>query len=765
MTSRKPFLFAFFIAVMLAGRTPVFATPNDTLTAIEFQGGDAISRSRLEAAIKSRVGEPYDAQVVQDDLKSLSELARNVEARRAPYQNGVKLIFVLVPYPKVRDIAIVGNSKLTTKRLLATIPVKKGETLEADSIAKTREKILEDYRGAGLTKTSARIETIENDDGTVNLQVFIDEGERLKIKDVKIEGAKSLSNFRLRWDMDNKGSWLFFKNYFDEATFKEDLQKITRMYLSYGYFSVDVHPGEFIYDQDKKEVTPVIVVNEGPRFTIRNVKVDGATYFGPAEVQAPFAKLAGKPFDADDVAAAIEKVQSLYYDEGFLMTLISEDYQLDKPAAALDLVVNVKERQRVRVGKVIIDRNPYPTDQEMGFFTRFYSKIAPPVKDEAIKEEVLLKPGDVYSKEKERETVERLDRLGIFDSVKAHSEPTGDESVRDMVLTVEEGVTGNVIFGVGYGDESGIYGFGSYTERNLFGEARDLRANVLVGQRTTAANIGYFDRHWGANGESLAVDLFKEDFTRRGYDESQAGARAEIGKPLDEYLTAYFRARVGYVWLDETEDGLSEEMNNYGVAAGRIRLVQDSRDSQVWPTKGLYRAGGVEAGYAGGPLVNATGQYQIYKTLKDSWIYALNTEAGLSPFKAEQYGITERFFLGGTDDLRGFAFRGAGPMDGKDHDVSVGGSTKLLIQNELRYTILDNLGLGQGKTPLNGLVFADMGMLGRDPLQVGTPRASVGTGFRVDMRHVNVGVDLAAPVLKQDTDRTQWFHFKVGSKF
>jgi len=737
---------------------------SEDIAAVEFQGAESLSRERLDNLIQSRVGQPYDAKRVQEDIKSLSAVAEKVEARRSPHDGGVKLTFVLEAFPKIRDISMVGNSKLSTKRLLATLPVKAGGTLEVDSIAKCREKILKDYSAAGHMHTEVRLESIPHEDGTVSLQVFVNEGERLKIKEVKLEGAKNISPTRLRWQMDNKGSWLFFDNYFDETTFEEDLQAIARLYLSYGYFAADVRPGEFVYDEQRKEVSPVIQINEGPRHKIRSLKIEGATYFGQAEVQEPFSKLIDKPYDAEQVSKAVEKLQSLYGDEGFLLTLVSEDFQIDKAAAAVDVVIQIKERQRVRVGNVVIDRNPVAPDEKAGFFTRYYNKVAPPIKDETIRREVLLKPGDVYRKDLERRTLERLERLGIFEEVKAHSEPTDDEGVRDMVIEVQEGVTGNLLFGVGYGDESGAFVFGSYTERNLFGEARDLRVHALLGQRSLEGNIGYYDRYWRKDGSSLALDLFKRDYQRRGYDESTAGATAEIGKPLNEYLKAYFRARVGYVWLKETRD-LAEDLSSYPVAAGQFRLEQDTRDSKVWPTRGVLRAAGVEAGYAGGPLAKLTGRYALYKTLKDDWIYAMNAEGGVMPFDASQVGITERFFLGGTDDLRGFAFRGAGPTDSKQTDVPIGGSTKLLIQNELRYTLLENLGVGRGQIPLRGVTFADVGLLGRGPLEIGTPRASVGTGLRIDMRHVNIGVDFALPVLKSDTDRTQFFHFKVSSEF
>lgn len=771
-------LFALLFALAPILASAASAGP-EIVSEIEFQGAKSLSRSRLESMIKSRVGEPYDADRVREDLKALDQVARAPKALRAPTADGVKLTFVLQENPVVGEISVVGNSVISTKRIVATLPVKAGEPLPSDGLAQCKMKILKDYRAAGHMQAEVRVNAVDRSDGGVNLQILINEGERLKIKDIDIRGASNISKTRIRWAMDNKGSWFVFSNYFDEFAFEEDLQAIERLYKARGFFDAVVSPGEFLYDEGKKEVTPVVMINEGPRYTVRSVTVEGATIFSQPEVQKPFEGMAGKPYDGQKMAAALEKLKALYFNEGFLLTEARESYDFDRAAAEMAVSIKIVERQRVRVGNVIVDRDPYDVEEleNMGVFGRAYSKISPPVKGEALEREMKLRPGEVYRKNLEEETVDRLERLGIFDSVEAHSEPTEDEGVRDLVITVEEGVTGRVIFGVGFGDATGVFVFGEYTERNLFGDARDLRARVLIGTDAITGEITYYDRFLREDGSDLMVTLFKSLFRRRGYDEDEIGLMAEVGVPRGEYLRDYYRARVGYVSTDLDEDyageedddnneELEDELSDYPVIAARIRRVLDTRGpNKDWPSEGQTRAGGLEVGYADGPLVKLTGQFSYYRQLQGSLIYRLNTEGALMPFDASDVGISERLFLGGTEDLRGFAYRGAGPMAGKDDDVPIGGSTKLLVQNELRFTILENMGFSRRPTPLNGLVFADAGMLGRGPLELDSPRASIGAGLRINMKHFNVGVDFALPVLKQSDDLEQYIHFKISSAF
>ena len=162
---------------------------------------------------------------------------------------------------------------------------------------------------------------------------------------------------------------------------------------------------------------------------------------------------------------------------------------------------------------------------------------------------------------------------------------------------------------------------------------------------------------------------------------------------------------------------------------------------------------GFEAGYAGGPLAKLTGNYEWYHKVTENTVFATNINAGIMPVDANKIGPTERFYMGGTEDLRGFGFRRAGPHDSEDHSVPLGGATKIVARNELRYPLIDNL---------TGLVFFDAGMLSHQAFSVSSPRASTGLGLRLGLKGVQAGVDLAAPLVKGKNDQLRYFHFSIS---
>ena len=148
----------FLYLVLLAAVFPAFAQDSsDTISAIEFKGIHSLTSSRLQSLIGSRVGESYDPETIRNDIKALSGVARKVEVRRLVEPTGIKIVFIIEENRAIRDISIVGNTSISTDRLMKTIPINRGDVLASDAIAKTREKILKDYRAAGRSATNVRI--------------------------------------------------------------------------------------------------------------------------------------------------------------------------------------------------------------------------------------------------------------------------------------------------------------------------------------------------------------------------------------------------------------------------------------------------------------------------------------------------------------------------------------------------------------------------------------------------------------------------------
>jgi outer membrane protein assembly factor BamA len=262
----------------------------------------------------------------------------------------------------------------------------------------------------------------------------------------------------------------------------------------------------------------------------------------------------------------------------------------------------------------------------------------------------------------------------------------------------------------------------------------------------------------GGSDLEFETEAFYEQFGRIGYDETHAGASAGVAHPWRDDGRWRVRLKAYHVDLDADDPGETEEDldGDYAVAALAPSFVWDKRDDERFPTSGYRWNVGLEGGYADGTLAKFSVGAEDYFSLPRGFVFASLFSFGFMPFDADEVGISERYFLGGSDSLRGFRYRGAGPHDAKDDDVAIGGASALLWQNELRYPVTKDFSV---------LAFQDIGLIERDAIEFGKVRASAGAGARYRIRPVTVAVDLGWAFSKDSDDETEVFHIRLGSRF
>lgn len=730
---------------------------------IEVTGVDEELAAKARRAIHSRVGEPLDPVRQREDIKRLydqGDFSPNIQIRADNESGGVKLVYTLQPNPKVGSIAVSGNTKVPTRRIVSELPVKEGEVYSVQAQNKIRDSIAKYYEEGGYADAVVRVDERVGANNTVDLDIVVDEGTKIKIKDLVIQGNDNYKDLLLKMRVENRGSWGPFKHYFNESKFQRDLDMVRAMYINKGYLDVDVRRGDFIYAPDQSWVNPVIDVTEGQRYTVGRVDARGYSIFTRDEVVEPFTGLQGKFYSSKSFGAGATKVQNLYGDEGFLQAKVDPDYHKDPTRAMVDVIVDVDEGPRIYVGDVRVVAEAYPDDMESGWLRRYYSRFSPPVKDEVVRREVQLQPGQVYRRFEEVRTRERLKSLQVFEKVEVNDQLSADPCVRDCVVDVTQGNTGNILFGVGFGDVEGAFVYGNYVEHNLFGMARDLKLSAMVGSKASSFEVSYLDRYFMGSDLAARFSVYLSRFLRPGDLEMRVlGGSTEFSRPKSDTLRESIRLRLDSNSFDLGGDGDDPaiDLNDYVAATVRYRLASDTRDDSFFPTSGRVLSGSIETGAADGFLLKLEGQYARYTALGDGkWVWASNNQIGLLPYNADNIGYADRFFMGGSGDLRGFELAGAGPHDANREDLATGGATKLVFQNELRYGFTDSIA---------GVLFADIGSLSDNAFDPTEFRASVGVGGRLRLPIAQVAVDIGVPVIKKKNDQTQIFQFNMTSAF
>lgn len=722
-------------------------TPQQVLRRMDLREGgsftrDAFRRDR-QSIYELRVIEPFGYDLLWE-MNDNNELIITVQIQETPV---------------IASIQIAGNVRYKRNQLLSQLGYDVGDLSWKDVREATTRNLRSFYSQGGFKRIEIDVQTRPalGEENAIDIIITIDEGERIKIEKVILNGNEGHSDFYYRMRLTNAPGVFFFDNYFDKDALDDDRALIRTSYEDKGYLDAVVTQGDLIYDEDKGNITIVFDITAGPRYRVTTVDAEGVSLFTPDEINQITRNMEDRLFSGNRLSKSMDRLRRLYGNEGYIDTEIG--YRLDKnpEEGTVRIVFEVTEKPVVYVGQVRLQMDEQNYEVDINAFQRFIDAFAPPTKNETVMKEVRLTPGEKYRTSAEIRTIERLRNLGIFRKTEVVRVPTADPQVRDAVVVVEEDPAAAFIGATaGVGELSGPSVSFQLVQPNMGGNADRFVASATFGTRNSAFRIGYFDRYLGDTQTSLDTNIYHATDRYREYREKTTGGSTEFGRPLSEHLTGFMRFRLERVQYDRVEGDPRESFDDYWVAAVRPSVIYDRRDNIIFPTRGYMVAGGIETGVADGFLFKILHSYEWYTQPLDrsDLVYAYRHTVGLMPYDAREVGLGERFFVGGSSTLRGFKAREVGPRDPDNEDLAIGGSTRITQRHELRYPFNDFI---------TGRVFTDAAILERGAFSLGTPRASTGVGAILKLGPVNVEVDFAIPVLKESSDERQFFHLRLGS--
>ncbi|MGA7932897.1 MAG: BamA/TamA family outer membrane protein, partial [Kovacikia sp.] len=424
---------------------------------------------------------------------------------------------------------------------------------------------------------------------------------------------------------------------------------------------------------------------------------------------------------------------------------------------------------------------------------RFVNKQGKPVDDQGqpithrtqegfIRDNIQLKPGQVFREEVVRQDLRRLNGLGIFQSVNVSFE--GDARRTTVIYNIAEGKSRGFNFGAGYNDDLGIFGTISYQDNNFGGLAQKASTNVQVGTRDVQFDARfvspYRDIYPGVPGYSANFSR-RQGLSRVFYDpielpngdrvrERRIGGGADLSYPLGPTWMGTLGINYTNISIRDSKGRISpvDSKGNPLTLSGTgiddlttlsFNTTQDRRDNPVNPRNGSYLSLRSEqtipigrGEILGNTLVANYAQYiptDLIQGLKGDQpqVFAFNFQTGtvlgdLPPYNA--------FVLGGSDSVRGYGFG----------DLASSRSYAL-ASAEYRFPIYRFIG---------GVVFfdaaTDFGSQGAVPGEPGTQRDLPGSGFGTGL-----GLRITSPIgiIRADFGISNGgdtqLHFGFGQKF
>jgi outer membrane protein insertion porin family len=349
----------------------------------------------------------------------------------------------------------------------------------------------------------------------------------------------------------------------------------------------------------------------------------------------------------------------------------------------------------------------------------------------------------------------------------------------DIDAYVAEARTGRLMFGVGVNSDAGVIGNIVLSENNFNirrpptsiadimngtafrGAGEKFRIEALPGSEVSRYLVDWQNPYFLDSDVNLGVSGFYYTRFFRFWDEQRIGGRVRIGRQFTQAWAANIALRLENVSItDEFQPAppsLAAAVGDSLLSTVRVGLSHDTRDAAFLPTSGHFIEFGVEQAFNEYNYtrleVEGRQYFTTYQRPDGAGKHVVNLHGNFG-WTSSNTPIFERFYAGGFQSFRGFAFRGVTPLE---NGVEVGGEFMLIGSVEYQVPVLAN-------EMLKVVAFSDFGTVEED-VQFDNFRLAVGGGLRIQvpgMGPVPVALDWAVPVIKSDFDRTQLFSFYIG---
>ncbi len=373
---------------------------SNRIVEVRIEGNHATEVSKLPKLV-TRAGQIFDVQSVEEDVRTLHRSRKFVDVRPKTVRvaEGVVVIFQVVERPMLRYVKYVGNERVTTRTLRKKAEIDVGDAMDPYVVEEARRRIESFYHEKGYD--NAKVTTVEGskpgDKGAVFL---VDEGKSKKSLWTNFVGNTIATDARLMTQIKSKpGIFWLIGGEIDREKIDQDVDLITAYYRSLGFFQAKVgRELQVVHGGGRDWTLLTFVINEGPRYNVRNISFIGNSKFKGEFLSRDLKLKSGEPFNQAKMDADLGLIRDIYGGRGFVFADIRADPRFLEQPGELDLVYNVAEGQRYRVGKINVRiRGEHPHTRHSTILNR-----------------LSLRPGDILDIRKLRNDERRLKSSSLF---------------------------------------------------------------------------------------------------------------------------------------------------------------------------------------------------------------------------------------------------------------------------------------------------------------------------------------------------------------
>ena len=337
------------------------------------------------------------------------ELFSNVNLFVTDINSGrIKLEINVEELPTLLNYRINGVKRSKAETFEKETELSEGKRLSESFLTNTKNFIQNELKKDGYLNSEVKLVSIPDSIGSnrVNLDINIEKGERIKIRNISFDGNEIFGNSKLRskFKKTKKKFPLRFwkKSKLIDSDYNEDKESLISFYKEKGYRDARVEFDTIIIN-DEKTIDISLNIDEGNKYYFGDINYIGNSSYTDFQLDQILGIKKGDSYNGvllkeriqDDKPDAND-LSNLYQNNGYLFSSVNA-VEVSAENDTIDFEIRINEGKLASFNKISVLGNTKTNDN-------------------VIFRELRIKPGDLYSKDNVVRTIREVGQLGFFDA-------------------------------------------------------------------------------------------------------------------------------------------------------------------------------------------------------------------------------------------------------------------------------------------------------------------------------------------------------------
>ena len=470
----------------------------------------------------------------------------------------IKLEINVDELPTLLNYSINGVKKSKAETFEKETELSEGKRLSESFLTNTKNYIQNDLKKDGFLNSQVNIVSTPDSIGSNkrNLNINVNKGERIKIKNITFSGNEIFGNSKLKSKLKKtkkKFPLRFWKkSKLIDADYIADKETLISYYKEKGYRDARIEFDTIIIN-DEKTIDLELTIDEGNKYYFGNINYIGNSSYTDFQLDQILGIKGGDSYNGvllkeriqDDNPDAND-LSNLYQNNGYLFSSVNA-VEVSAENDTIDFEIRINEGKLASFNKITVVGNTKTNDN-------------------VIYRELRIKPGELYSKDKVVRTIREVGQLGFFDAEQISPDFKNvdpNQGTVDIELGLIEAGASQIELQGGYGG-GGFIGtvglaFNNFSTKNIknrkawrplpMGDGQTLAIRLQTSSFYSTKSFSFVEPWFGGREPvqfSLSLSSTKQyryDYFTRRADKSQsfeiAGFNIGIAKRLrvpDDYF-------------------------------------------------------------------------------------------------------------------------------------------------------------------------------------------------------------------------------------